>query len=114
MAKARTNGTAQANPIGLDTVGATAGKQDLVLVRIGEGEFVHLWDGEMPIVIQGRVVGKGIHLCQSGKNAGVKGGSGVTTSPRIAHDARYVNCYRCARLASLNQARYGQLIRPRG
>lgn len=98
---------ARQNPIGLDA-------QGLMLVRVGKGEFLHLWDAEMPIVIQGEVKGRGIHLCQSGKNAGSRGGSGVTTNPSIAHDARFVTCYRCSRLASMNRNRYGTFLRPRG
>lgn len=110
--------SARPNPIGLDVRAreaiAPVAPSGITLVRIGEGEFVHLWDPDMAIVVQGQVVGKGIHLCQSGKNAGVKGGSGATTRPRISHEARFVTCYRCARIASLNQNRYGALLRPRG
>lgn len=109
--------SARKNPYGL------AAPPGVHLVRVGEGEQTHIWDAEMPIQIRGAIVGKGIHLCQSGKNAGNPprdqrgqpwGGSGVTTNPRNAHDATFVTCYRCAKIGSLNLSRYGTFLRPRG
>ena len=98
---------ARPNPLGLPVEGVT-------LVTIGKGRRIHLWDAVMPVVIRGKVVGTGIHLCQSGKNAGRGGPSGVTTNPKVAISAAFVTCYRCAKIAQMNKGRYGALLRPRG
>lgn len=97
----------RANPLGLR---ATDG---VVLVRIGKGEAVHIWDPDLPVIIAGEERRTGSHLCKSGKNAGARGGSGADPQPRYT-DAQFVTCLRCAKVALTNKSRYGTLLRKRG
>lgn len=86
--------TVRSNPYGTPV-------QGVALVRVGKGTQVHLFDPKT-----------GAHLCQSGKNAGSIGGSGVQPVSRPATDAHYVTCYRCGKLAQMNKVRYGGFLPP--
>ena len=73
---------ARRNPIGLAV--------NSQLVKVGKGEHTHIYNPK-----------KGTALCQSGKNAGKKGGSGAKPA-LFQTSARYATCYRCIKLAELN------------
>lgn len=70
-----------------------------ILVLVGKhGKFTHLYD---PVL--------GTHACQSGKNAGRGGPSGAR--PELyPTDAKTITCYRCAKLALMNQQRAGSIV----
>lgn len=97
---------ARRNPVGLRGEGVE-------LVRIGNGEAVHIWDPELPLILNGKVQRVGSSLCKSGKNAGKKGGSGAVPQPKYT-DAQYCTCLRCAKVALTNKSRYGTYLRKRG
>jgi hypothetical protein len=86
--------TVRSNPYGTPVSGVS-------LVRVGKGTQVHIFDPKT-----------GSHLCQSGKNAGSVGGSGVKPVARPATDAHFVTCYRCGKLAQMNKVRYGGFLPP--
>lgn len=77
---------ARRNPVGLPL----RLPPDLPLVRVGNGFHTHLMDKKT-----------GLHLCLSGKNAGIAGGSGAKPDV-FRSDASAVTCYRCIKLAQLN------------
>ena len=76
---------ARRNPIGMPLEGVT-------IVRVGNGAHTHVYNPT-----------KQVHLCESGKNAGVRGGSGAKP-PLFESDANFVTCYRCQKLAAINLA----------
>lgn len=86
MARARSNPYGRPVPEGV------------TLVRVGQGEQTHIFNPTTQL-----------HLCLSGMNAGKKGGTGIDTSnfaPQLyMSDAKFITCYRCNKLASINERR---------
>ena len=85
MAKARKN------PIGRTYPGA-------ITVVVGQGEYVHLFHPDHKR-----------HICNSGKNAGRAPAKGEDLRDQrqpiyYATKARFVTCWRCIKLASMNLA----------
>ena len=85
------------------------------LVRLGEGEAVHIYDPTMPVWLDGVIVKQGSAICQSGKNAGRHDGKSEKSGAQpvvYKSSARFANCYRCMKLAKSNLARFGKLLQP--
>lgn len=86
MAKARKN------PLGRYFPG-------VIPVVVGNGEYVHIYHPT-----------KNFHICKSGKNAGkppVNGNSDTRTQREVIYyrsNAKYITCWRCLKLASINLA----------
>lgn len=76
--KARLNPYGAPAPAGVD------------VVRVGQGQHTHVFNPET-----------GMHLCNSGKNAGRGGPSGAVPT-LYRSDANFVTCYRCAKLLGIN------------
>lgn len=79
------------NPRGLPVL-----TQGATIVRVGRhGKHTHLYNPH-----------SGLHACKSGVNAGRGGPSGAV--PELYEtDATEITCYRCAKLATMNMARFG-------
>lgn len=84
MAKAKQNPYGSPAPVGVK------------VVRVGNGLHTHAMHPTTRI-----------HMCQSGKNAGAKGGSGAFAAGKALElyesDSKYVTCYRCQKLMVANE-----------
>lgn len=80
---------ARRNPLGLPLDRAALLREGSGIVRVGSGEHTHLLHPS------------GVQLCRMGKRPGRQGPS--TQPSRIEQtDARFVTCYRCQKLATVN------------
>ena len=90
----------------------TAPEREVQLVRVGpKGQFTHIFDPQLLIKAGEEVVAQGAPLCGSGYRS-PNGTTGQRNVPELyASDAEFATCMRCQKLASMNQRRYGQLLR---